>query len=153
MHGLGVMHEVSIAASLFEAAERLLPPGARLEEVHVAVGELSAVEPDLLVYAWEGLRSDTPFPDAELHVEWRQSRQFCPACNRDFPRPEGGWLEACPRCDSPLEIRGGYELDLLRLVYTEPNGESDKMANRPGREDSVTAVAKTGDRRRSPAGM
>lgn len=138
------MHEVSIAAGLLEAADRLLPPGARLEEIYVAVGELSAVEPDLLMYAWEGLRADTPHAEAELHVEWRQARQYCPACQCEFPRPEHGWLDACPRCDSPLEIRGGYELDLLRLVYTEPRDASAEANNLLGDPESAAPPGQPG---------
>ncbi len=34
--------------------------GGRLERVRLAVGELSAVEPELLVYAWEAVIAETP---------------------------------------------------------------------------------------------
>ena len=48
------MHELSIATELYRLCqdERRACAGGRLLEVRVDCGELSAVEPDLLVFAW-----------------------------------------------------------------------------------------------------
>ncbi len=90
--------------------------GGRIDSVRMAVGELSAVEPDLLSYAWEAVVTGGPDAGARLVVDWRPAHQFCATCNEDKERSEGSWLKICPDCRQMLEVSGGDELDVLAVT-------------------------------------
>lgn len=128
VRSVGLMHEISVAESILESAVRLIPESARLESVCVSVGELSTIEPDLLRFAWQALTENTPHGHAALEIQWCEARQYCPRCDRAHDRPPGDWMPACPRCSQPLEIQGGYELDLLKIAYLEgqPSSKEDR---------------------------
>ena len=97
----------------------------RLEWVRVAIGELAAVEPELLVYAWEAIVSGGPDAGARLEVEWHPVKQVCAACGAAAEREPGSWLRLCPSCGQPVHIEGGDELDVLQLSYLA-DGESEE---------------------------
>ena len=87
--------------------------GGRLEVVRMAVGELSAIEPELLEYAWQAVVTDGPDAAARLEVTWCPARQHCASCGEDKARSEGSWLRICPDCGMPLLVCGGDDLDIL----------------------------------------
>jgi hydrogenase nickel insertion protein HypA len=91
--------------------------GGRLERVSVAVGELSAVEPDLLAFAWEAVTAGGPDAGAPLEIEWRRARCRCTACGELAGRAAGQWPASCPGCGGRLTVEGGHDLDLLRFEY------------------------------------
>lgn len=113
------MHELSIATDILRAATAELAGrgGGRLDTVTVAVGELSAVEPDLLVFAWEGLTAGGEHDGARLVVDWVRAEQTCAACGDVPVRQPGTWLRLCPRCGLPLRVEGGDVLELTELVF------------------------------------
>jgi hydrogenase nickel insertion protein HypA len=113
------MHELSIATELYAACRREVEGrgGGRIEAVTVAVGELSAVEPALLGFAWEALTGDGADRGARLSIDWRPARQQCPACGPVAERQPGSWLRLCPACSLPLVIEGGRELDIISIEY------------------------------------
>ncbi len=95
-------------------------PG-RITCVRLAVGDLAAIEPELLSYAWEALVAGTPEEGATLEVDWRPARQTCRVCG-DLPgRAPGSWLRLCPRCGGILRVSGGDDLDVLQVVFEEDN--------------------------------
>lgn len=98
--------------------------GGRLQSVRLAVGELSAVEPDLLGFAWQAVVADGPDAGATLEIDFRPARQYCPLCARDAERSEGSWLRLCPGCGMPLDVSGGDELDVLEVSFS--NGQEDE---------------------------
>ena len=109
---------MSIAAEIRRVSREAVGGGpGRLEAVRVAVGEFSAVDPELLRYAWDALVGDGPDAGARLDVEWRPAKQSCAACGEDKPRAEGSWLRICPDCGMPLQVEGGRELDVLRVSW------------------------------------
>ncbi|MCU0232321.1 MAG: hydrogenase maturation nickel metallochaperone HypA [Acidobacteria bacterium] len=97
---------------------------ARLSRVTVAVGELSAVEPDLLAFAWQAIVGEGPDGGAELQIDWRRARQYCPACRADKRQGEGSWMRLCLDCGATLRIDGGTELDVIEIELT-PAGEEN----------------------------
>jgi len=120
------VHELSIAQEVLATSDRLLAEhgGARLLRVRVAVGELTAVEPDLLRFAWEALTAGGRDAGCLFEVEWHPARQRCPACRADKPRGGRSWLPLCPDCGGPLEVEGGQELDLLQVEF-EPAASAE----------------------------
>jgi len=109
--------------------------GGRLQQARLAVGELSAVEPELLVYAWEAVVEDGPDAGAELVIEWRPADQRCANCGETKDRASGSWMRLCPDCGMPLEVAGGNELDILDLSF-----EAADAAEDTGAEASARAV-------------
>jgi hydrogenase nickel incorporation protein HypA/HybF len=110
------MHELSLATEVYRLC-RSRAAGGRIERVKVAVGELSAVEPDLLRYAWEAVTATGPDAGAALEIDWREAAQVCESCRAPAVRDAGGWLVACPDCGGALRVEGGRELDVLELRY------------------------------------
>ncbi len=122
------MHEMGIAMSIYDTCRAAVAQhgGGRMESVQVAVGELSALEPELLRFAWEAVVEAGPHKGCLLEVEWRPARQHCPACAAEKPRSQGSWLRLCPDCGGPLAIAGGDDLDILHvsfLGYDAPGGD------------------------------
>lgn len=113
------MHELSLATEVLRTCRTRIDAqgGGRLERVRLAVGELAAVEPELLRFAWDALVQGGPDAGAALEVEWRRARQVCAHCGHAPERAAGEWLARCPRCARPLRIEGGDELDLLSFSY------------------------------------
>jgi len=119
------VHELSIATSIYDACQATMRQhgGGRLEVVRVAVGELAALEPDLLRFAWDALLAASEDRGCALEVEWRPARQRCVACDEEKPRAPGSWLRLCPDCGEPLSLEGGDELEILQLSCTGPDEE------------------------------
>ncbi len=115
------MHETGIAAEIYGVSRRAADAnaGGRLLSVRVEVGELSAVEPDLLAFAWEAVTAGGPDAGARLVVEWRPARQTCEACGEVAERAPRSWLRLCPRCSGVLRIEGGDELDVRDVTFEE----------------------------------
>jgi hydrogenase nickel incorporation protein HypA/HybF len=113
------MHELGIAHEIYRACRTAVEQhgGGRLEEAVVAVGELSALEPELLAFAWTAVTAETGDSASRLIVEWRAATQRCPSCGKEPEREARSWLALCPACSGPLSIEGGRELDLLRVSF------------------------------------
>jgi hydrogenase nickel incorporation protein HypA/HybF len=108
------MHEASIVTALLarveaEAASR---EAGRVHRVELVLGELSGVEPELLLRAWEVFRTGTRCDGAELAIAAEAARWECPRCGGELPR--GGFL-ACPACAAPARLAAGGEITLQRL--------------------------------------
>lgn len=115
------MHELSLVAEIYRTARRTVEQngGGRLEIVRLAVGELAAVEPDLLAFAWGAVTAGTPDAGSRLEVDFRPARQSCAACGVVPERAPGSWLRLCPRCQGPLGIEGGDDLDVLSVTFED----------------------------------
>jgi len=121
------VHELGLATEILRSCRAHLgdPPG-RLTRVRLAVGELSAVEPELLRSAWHALIEGSAHAGAALEIEWRRARQVCGRCGEAPERSPGAWWPRCPRCGGSLAIEGGQELDLLELSY-EPRAAREEV--------------------------
>ena len=66
------MHEMGIAIELYRTCRETIREHGegRLRHVKIAVGELAAVEPDLLSFGWEAVTVDTPDEGAELEIDF-----------------------------------------------------------------------------------
>lgn len=119
------MHEMSVAIALYRACREEVDAqgGGRLHAVCAKVGELTAIEPELLRFAWEAVTADGPDSDATLTIQWCPTSQVCSSCGTIDGRQPGTWLRLCPYCAAPLGLAGGQELELSQVTFDEaPKG-------------------------------
>ena len=121
------MHELSLASEVYRACRSRLASedGRRLVRVRIAVGDLAAVEPDLLRYAWAAITACGPDSGATLEIEWRAASQTCTSCGARPERPPGSWWPGCPRCGRPMRIEGGDALDLLEFSHAPAHAAAE----------------------------
>ena len=108
------MHELSIVTSVVESVTESLAsyPGARVLQVRLRVGALSAVIEDSLQFCYGIAIEGTPLAASKLVVNTVPVTVHCAACGRD------GALESlqhfhCPHCDAPAtDVRTGRELEI-----------------------------------------
>jgi hydrogenase nickel incorporation protein HypA/HybF len=110
------MHELSIALSILDlAAEEAERRGGRVTAVHLKLGRLSGVVPEVLRSSYDLAREDTPLAAAELVIEEVPVVAWCPACAAErvvtaFPHL------CCPACGGPTpEVVRGRELEVVAL--------------------------------------
>lgn len=109
------MHELSIAASLYEQVQRHTPPGARVCNLRLRIGPMQGIEPDSLRFGWEAVwKEDQPtVPVPELVLELLPWRLSCPQCSRKWESAE--LYVACEcGCATPSP-EGGSELQLISI--------------------------------------
>jgi len=121
------MHELSLATEIYRTCRASIEArgAGRLDSVRVAIGELAAVEPELLAYAWEAVVSGGRDRGASLEIEWHPARQICASCGEVAEHEPGRWLRLCPACGSPVRLEGGEELDVIQLSYTPDEAEEE----------------------------
>jgi hydrogenase nickel incorporation protein HypA/HybF len=115
------MHELSIISSVVESVIDSLAayPGARVIEVRLRVGALSAVVEDSLQFCFELATRDTPLEGSKLVVKIVPVMVHCTACGAD------GELESlrsfrCPHCGEPAtDVRQGRELEIEAIEIEE----------------------------------
>lgn len=115
------MHEYSIVAALVDQvqlAQAAAPAGARVQRVHVAIGELAGVEIELLRTAYDTFRAATVCEAAELTVRAVAADWRCPTCARTLAR---GDILKCPDCGRPARLAAGDEIVLERVELEVPD--------------------------------
>ena len=111
------MHELSIALSLVEAAERAASR-ARAERVNylrVEVGAMAGVVPEALRFGYDVATQGTLLEGSELRIERTPVVVFCDTCEAERTLPQ---LHAfrCPVCSAPAaKIVRGKELEILDM--------------------------------------
>jgi hydrogenase nickel incorporation protein HypA/HybF len=113
------VHEYSIARALLAtvAAQSRTRSARAVHRLHVRIGELSGVEPELLATAYLLCRARTICAGAELAIERVAARWSCSRCARDLER--GGHLR-CPACGGPARLLSGDEILLERIEMEVP---------------------------------
>ncbi len=102
---MGIVAEVLAAASSAATDAR----AARILRVRLTVGELTAVVPDSLQFAWEALTPGTIAEGAVLEVGESPARSHCCDCGCDFAHDR--FDRRCPSCGGFLcEVLAGDEL-------------------------------------------
>jgi hydrogenase nickel incorporation protein HypA/HybF len=117
------MHELGIASAILDEvhAEMKSRGEARPQRVGLRIGELTAVDPEALRFAFEVLTKDTNFQGLALDIEIRPLRHRCPSCTHEFDVKD--YVFACPRCGSlKTECIGGDELDIAYLEVEDGEG-------------------------------
>jgi hydrogenase nickel incorporation protein HypA/HybF len=108
------MHELSLIQALFAEVESQLAPhaGARVCALHVRVGELAGVDPELFRSAYEVCRNGGPLAAAELELSFEPAEWKCSACQVDISR---GQVLTCSLCGEPARLARGGEIFLDRI--------------------------------------
>lgn len=111
------MHELSIAYSIVsqaaQAAERLSI--ARVVAVRVAVGALSGVSGDALLFSYDLATEGTALAGSRLEIRNVPVALHCPTCDCDVELPDVQHFR-CPVCGTPsADVRGGRELEIEAL--------------------------------------
>jgi len=111
------MHEYSVAASLLDLVETHArrEHANRVVGIHVKLGELSGVERDLLLSAWQLVREGTICSGAPLEITPVRVRWACPECDRPM---QAGALLRCDVCGVPARLQEGDDL-LLQTIHME----------------------------------
>jgi hydrogenase nickel incorporation protein HypA/HybF len=114
------MHEYSIVSALVDrvAREAGAHPGAVVRRVHVRIGELAGVEPELLRTAFDTCRARSACNGAELAIACEPAVWRCVRC--DWPIATGAVLR-CPACQRPARLAGGGEIILERIELEVPD--------------------------------
>jgi hydrogenase nickel incorporation protein HypA/HybF len=100
VHEMGIVSEVLVA--VVEASERI-------NSVRATVGELTAVVPDALQFAWEALTPGTLAEGAVLEITETAARSRCLECGAEFGH--GRFDRLCPSCGGfACEVLAGNEL-------------------------------------------
>ncbi len=108
------MHEASLVQALFDQIGHHLRehPGATVRMVHVKVGRLAGVEPELFRSAFDLLKPVGPAPEATLQLTTEPERWCCPLCGGEAAP---GTRLRCPDCDVPVQLSAGGDVLLERL--------------------------------------
>lgn len=124
------VHELTLATEVYRLCRSRVEraAGSRIERVKLAIGELAAVEPDLLRYAWQAVIADGPDAGAVLEIDWREALQICDDCGARPVRTAPAWLTGCPGCGRPLRVEGGRELDVLEFSYSTRPHPAESVA-------------------------
>jgi hydrogenase nickel incorporation protein HypA/HybF len=110
------MHELAVCQALLDEVERIARSrrAERVAAVHVRVGALAGVEPELLQRAYEVARAGTLAEGASLAIENSPVRVHCPRCGNDgaaqVPRL------VCTACGEwRTEVIAGDDLTLMSV--------------------------------------
>ncbi len=112
------MHEYSLIEALIgrvrEEAERR--GAVAVHGLSVRVGELSGVDPELFLTAYETFRQGTVCERARLSMRRIAASWSCPACGRAIER---GAALRCPECREPARLDDGGDALTLDSIEME----------------------------------
>ncbi|MEN8213200.1 MAG: hydrogenase maturation nickel metallochaperone HypA [Pseudomonadota bacterium] len=114
------MHELSICQALVEQLEGIAAqhPGKQVAEVHVGVGPLSGVVPQLLEDAFSVARAGSCASASTLHIHKSGIVVHCPSCGRQSKALPNRLL--CSHCGEwRTDLVSGDELLLERVELDE----------------------------------
>lgn len=115
------MHELSIVESIVDTVTESLTtyPGARVIEVRLRVGALSAIVQDSLHFCWGIATADTPLTGSRLVVQTVPVTVHCGACGAEEPL-ESLQSFCCAKCGAPAsDVRQGRELEIEAIEIEE----------------------------------
>jgi hydrogenase nickel incorporation protein HypA/HybF len=123
------VHEISIVEALIKSVQRELQanPDARVCTVHLRIGSLRQVLPEILEFCFEAATRDTPLAGARLEIQTVEAAARCRVCSLVFD-VEDNWFE-CPRCHAlGAVLLRGDELDLMSLELEQARREEVMQA-------------------------
>ncbi len=108
------MHELSITENILSIALRHAGDAERITNLHLVIGDLSAIVGESVQFYWDILSKGTIAEGSTLHFERIPTKFQCLNCERDF-EPDGRRFD-CPRCDSDqVKLVAGKEFQLASI--------------------------------------
>lgn len=109
------MHEMSVALSIVELAEReAVKAGARrISRIEVEVGTLAGVIPEALQFSFMAACREGMAAGAELVISEVAGRGECASCRREAAM--GELVALCAACGGIMRPNGGQELRLAAI--------------------------------------
>jgi hydrogenase nickel incorporation protein HypA/HybF len=111
------MHEVSIALSLLDIAEKYCTKEGYggIESISVKIGKASGVMSEALLFAFDAVKIGTIAEKAHLIIDEIPVTGFCKNCNKNFSVKET-YVLCCPKCgDNSFRLETGRELDITEM--------------------------------------
>ena len=94
-----LMHETMVAQSLLATiSEEAAKHNAKPIAAKISCGGLSAVNDEILCFAFEAIAKDTPCEGMKILIEHKPLRAKCRNCSRDFDVDLS--MPKCSECDS-----------------------------------------------------
>jgi hydrogenase nickel incorporation protein HypA/HybF len=117
------MHEMGIAMEILRIVQESIPAdmaGARVRQVNIKVGKLSAVVPESLRFCFSIASENTPAAGAELAIEEVPVDARCSDCGHQWVIDNPVFV--CPSCNSgKVDLLSGRELDIESIEMEEPS--------------------------------
>ena len=110
------MHEMSITRSILEIIGRQMAANniSSLKKLTVRVGELTAIEPEVLRFCFDSAIKGTQFDGAALIIEEVPLGGRCRECAGEFRIT--AFDNCCPKCGSTnIDRVSGDELDIISM--------------------------------------
>lgn len=111
------MHELGIAESALSAAlgEMDKAGATRINSVTLRIGDLAAVDPEAMRFAFDAVTRNTAAEGASLEIERVKGAAWCSDCNEIFTTLSPVFCR-CPHCGNySADLRAGREIELARL--------------------------------------
>ncbi len=122
------MHEMFISQSIVDTLQSEIEEEElkNVKEVHVKIGVLSCVDPNLLAQVFKFANEGTTFSECTLHTELLAVMARCEQCKSNFKVEHYRFI--CPACDTPSsDVVQGNELTIYKIIMEEPiYAEADK---------------------------
>ncbi len=109
------MHELAVTQSILELVLKHAQAAhaARVTDIHIVVGELSANADDSVQFYWDMIVKGTPAEGAQLHFDHVPAQLQCTACSTTF---HPAHLPICPACgSSQVRVIAGQEFHLASI--------------------------------------
>ena len=121
------MHELAIAESLLQAAQRHVPAASVLRGVRIRVGPLRNIDPAALELAWRSVAGNDGAPQLDVvELPWRMR---CPRCDSQWSTRVLDHHCACG-CDVAYPVDGNQlELESVDVEESSATSHSDGAAS------------------------
>jgi len=106
------MHELAITESLVRAVSERVGD-AKVTCVRLAIGRLSGVVPDAVLFCFDVCSAGTPLEGARLEVEEIRARAFCRDCRQETDLEDS--IALCTCGSANLELLSGQELKIKEV--------------------------------------
>lgn len=117
-----IMHEMSIATEIIAIARASVPEnvsGAEIKQIYLKIGKFSTVIPANLRFCFEVAAHQSELKDTLLEIEEVPLTIRCRNCRFEERPDEPVFL--CSRCNSPVDIISGNEMEVVSIEITENN--------------------------------
>ena len=106
------MHELSIAQNIVEIVSHKAE-NRPIVRVKVAIGKLTAVSPEALLFCFDECTKDTVLERATLQIDLIDAHGKCNDCSQEMLLNEPPWICSCG-C-SKVRCISGMELDIREM--------------------------------------